>query len=358
MIIYTFFLIFVCTVIYAFRYLQNNKTVLCSNAGYKYRVWKRLSFATVFLILAVFSAIRDGIGIDYVSYMMHIHNIQLGRPNYMEEGFKFLARALGHINPNPRLVIIVFAILTCFFYVKAIYDQSKDVLMSIFIFLSWGYYFFTFNTIRNYFALSVCLYSIKFLKEKKYVPFLVLVLLAATIHKSALICIPVYLLANYKYSFNQLRLMLLAPFAALMLKGPVRAIVFKIYPRYLGSAYDVGRISYLNVMKAMIVVALGFMFFRRFKNDRLCRIYFHLNIFSLIYYVGLYWMPEVSRIGFYMNATSIMFIPNLIASIESKENKEIVKKCVYLSGFMLFVLLMIGFYSPTTKLLPYQTWIF
>ncbi len=358
--VYIFLLLFVSTVMFTMYCLQSRKILLHLSGVRidKDKTWRKLSFIIVFCLLAFFSAIRDGIGIDYTSYMMHIRNIQLGYPNYMEEGFKLAVRVLGNINNNPRFVIIIFSALTVFFYLKTIYDQSSDSLMSVFIFLSWGYYFFTFNTIRNYFALSLCLYSIKFLNKNRYSAFIILVLLASTIHKSALICIPLYLLANILYDKNVLWLFLVAPFLALMIKEPMREIVFRIYPEYLGSVYDTGRISYLNIIKALIVIILGFIFFERFKNDKLCRFYFHLNLFSMIYYLGFYWMPEVSRIGFYMNATIIMFIPNLIEKLKRKENELILKICVYIFSFVLFIMLMRGFYSPTIKLLPYNTWFF
>lgn len=358
--VYIFLLLLVSTLIFAMNYQQSRKNLLQIN-GIKIdkdKTWGNLSFIVVFCILAFFSAVRDGIGIDYTSYMMHIQNIQLGYPNYMEAGFKFAARIIGNIDNNPRLVIIIFSILTVFFYIKSIYDQSLDRLMSVFIFLSWGYYFFTFNTIRNFFALSLCLYSIKFLNQKKIGTFIILVLLASSFHKSALVCIPLYLLANIPYDKNKLWLFLGAPFLMFLIKEPIREIVFKIYPGYLGSAYDTGRISYLNIIKALLVIILGFIFYDRFKNDKLCRLYFHLNLFSLIYYTGLYWMPEVSRIGFYMNTTTIMFIPNLIEKIKRKENKKILKICIYIFSFLLFIMLMQGFYSTTTKLLPYDTWLF
>ncbi len=357
MIVYICLLLFVCGMIYTLEHLNFSRIMLCPSKGDKYKLLKKLEFAIIFLTLAVFSAIRDEIGVDYASYMNHIQNIQLGKPNYMESGFKFLAKVIGRINSNPRLVIIVFAILTSFFYIKAIYEQSSNVLMSIFIFLSWGYYFFTFNTIRNYFALAMCLYSLKFLKEKKYTIFLILILLASTIHKSALVCIPIYLLANYDFTLNQLRFMILCPVIAFMMKTPVKKFLLYIYPGYFGSVYDTGQISYLNIIKALAVVILGIMFYNRLKNNKLCKIYFHLNIFALVYYIGFYWVPEISRIGFYMNATSIMFIPNVIRELKLKKNQKILNISIYIFSFVLFILLMQTFYSPSTKLLPYQTWI-
>ena len=50
----------------------------------------KLSFWIVFIILATFLVIRDGIGSDYDSYMWHIGKIQAGEPHYMEIGFQKL----------------------------------------------------------------------------------------------------------------------------------------------------------------------------------------------------------------------------------------------------------------------------
>ena len=124
---------------------------------------KKIAFIITFLILAFFSAIRYNCGCDYFSYMNHISNIQVGNTNYMEIGFKTAVILLSNITKDPKFVISVFGILTVFFYTKSIWDQSDNVLFSVFIFLTWGYYFMTFNSIRNYFALALVLYSIKYL---------------------------------------------------------------------------------------------------------------------------------------------------------------------------------------------------
>ena len=83
---------------------------------------------------------------------------------------------------------------------------------------------------------------------------------------------------------------------------------------------------------------------------------FNLNFFALIIYTALYWMPETSRIGFYFNISSILFIPNLTVLLNPK-NKRIINFIVYTCSIILFYLLMKNFYAPNLKLLPYKTWL-
>ena len=50
--------------------------------------------------------------------------------------------------------------------------------------------------IRQSFAIGIFLFAIRYLKEKRFVPYLLIVLLAATFHKSILLLIPFYFLAQ------------------------------------------------------------------------------------------------------------------------------------------------------------------
>ena len=116
-------------------------------------LWKRYrGIVPIFLILAFFSAIRDDCGCDYNSYIIHIQKIQNGEFNYMEPGFQAFVNWVYQFHENPRLVIILIGILTSFFFVLAIWKQSEDRKLSIYLLITWGYYIMTYNTIRNYFA--------------------------------------------------------------------------------------------------------------------------------------------------------------------------------------------------------------
>lgn len=316
------------------------------------------SFICTSSILAMFSAVRDGIGLDYIAYMRHIQSIQNGIDIYMEAGFEEFCKLIKRVSDNPRTVIVLLAIMTCLFYIKFIYSQSDNVIMSLFLFLAWGYYFLTFMSIRNYFALSLVLVSVTFLIREKYIVFILMVLLASAFHKSALFCIPIYLLAckkiNKKYMIICTAMIIVC---ALVFKEQFRTIAFYFYPGYENSLYDTGRVSFLNVIKAVFTVALGYFYNKSFRESKRDNIFFNLNIFALICYVGFYWLPEISRIGFYMNATSIVFLPNVVNNVRGSRTRFMVKILIYSSGMVLFFILMQGFYSPTTQLLPYKTWL-
>ncbi len=313
----------------------------------------------VFIILAFFSAIRDDCGCDYNSYILHIQKIQNGEFNYMEPGFQAFVNWVYQFHENPRLVIILIGILTSFFFVLAIWKQSADRKLSIYLLMTWGYYIMTYNTIRNYFALSFMLCLIPLLIKKKYLLFSVLTILISLFHKSALFCIPIYIIAS-KITFERKHIipLIILGCICLAMEKYLRQFVFLIYDYYEGSEYDDRSISYLNILKALVVICLYVWYKSKVKLDGLCKLYFNLNVFALFIYTSLFWLPEISRLGFYLNVTSILIIPNIIQKITNIRDRKLMRRLVYIGSFMLFLLLLIQFSAENSRLLPYKTWLF
>lgn len=348
--------ILISLIVLGYLYLFYKPIQSIENVGFKN---KYRGFLPTFLILAFFSAIRDNCGCDYESYMIHIENIQLGRFNYMEPGFQEAVRQLAKIDDNPRFVIIIFGVLTCFFYLFAIWNQSTNRSFSVFIFLTWGYYFLTYNTIRNYFVLSLILCAIPLLLKQKHIIFVSILLFAATFHKSALFCIPIYYIAvNIQFKKNHVFPLIILTIVLLLSESYLRSFVFSVYGGYENSEYDTGSISYLNILKAFLVIWIYIKFNIKDLNDSLCNFYFNLNVFALVLYVGTYWLPEISRIGFYLNATVIFFIPRMLDNLINFSQKQGLKTIIYCGSFILFLLLLNSFTSKTIRLLPYKTWLF
>ena len=318
-----------------------------------------LGFLWTFIVLSFFSSIRDDCGCDYNSYIIHIERIQMGKLSYMEPGFQWIVLYLEQFDSNPRFVIILFAVFTVFFYLLAIWRQSTNKFMSVYIFMTWGYYFMTFNTIRNYFALAVVLCTLPLIARKKYLWFTVIVLLTATVHKSAIVCIPLYYLANKitltkKYIIPIVVIILLL----LSLKPVLRPYAFLFYESYEDSAYDTDKISILNILKALAVIGAYMKYKTYLKDDKLSKLYLNLNVGALILYTGVYWLPAVSRIGFYMNATVMFFFPRLIDHMPSIKKRKEFKAILYVTSFILFTLLLNQFAAETNRVLPYKTWLF
>ena len=88
-------------------------------------------------------------------------------------------------------LIQVFAVT--FFFRK----YSSQFMISMFIFIaSTEYFSWMFNGLRQFLAVAIALIAFRFLFEKKYIPYVLLILLASTIHLTAIILLPVAFIVN------------------------------------------------------------------------------------------------------------------------------------------------------------------
>lgn len=317
----------------------------------------------IFMILFLLSALRIGIGNDYWTYRQGFLYIMGGdRTLSYEIGFKLLVKALQTVFgfDNYRVVFAVMSFFTCAFFVKSLYDLSDLFVFSFFLFMANGFYFMSFSNVRYYFALGICMYAMKYVFNRDYVKFVLWVLLAATFHQTALLVIPAYLIAYYlKWTKKTIWL---APAAIAILVGGkalVRKVIFIFYPFYEGDLlFDTEDISYINIAKCLAIFVFALFFYRQtIKGDRKLETYFNLNLFALLLYAFGYYIPETSRICYYLIISQVFLLPGMYVKLRYTKWKYIFIPVIlaFLGYFMIFLR---NGKSDYVMILPYLTWVF
>ena len=153
-------------------------------------------------ILSLTSGLRAyDVGIDTSGYYDAFVSDFTIRPwEFDEEGFRALARALMTLFNNPTAIFLVMAIATNSLMILRLWDFRNN---ASFAYMSFFYiavfYIGTMNTMRQYLAVAIVFFATRFLEQKKYVPFIVSLLVATSIHITALMGIAylfVYLWRN------------------------------------------------------------------------------------------------------------------------------------------------------------------
>jgi hypothetical protein len=312
-----------------------------------------------FLPLIAMSVFRENIGVDYSGYELLYNNIKAGIKTNAEIGFEFLAKLIIWGFDDVKILFAIFSVFTLINFIIAIRMLSTDLTFSVSLFILLGYYNLTYNAVRYYYALSVVLLAYAFFLNKEYKNFLIAVIFAACFHKTSLIVLPVcYIFRNRSQSQKHYVYLILMAVAAVILKHPIRYVAFKIYPSYLYSVYDGGSASITNVFKCLFLLMLGICFYGIVRrNDTL--IFCHkLNIVALILYVCCSWLPELSRIGYYFNVLSVIFIPDLVKEMKSEMNRRVVSVVTVLGACLYYVFFLERTYAQEIHLLPYRTWLF
>ena len=346
-------------------FLQGGRTcgtnVGCDNQLARNRI---AMFAVYFLLTAV-SACRIAVGNDYWVYRDNFKLIAQERHVSSEFGFnyivKWIQQLFGYDNYIP--VFAFFSIVTVFFFVRSMRDQGENFAFSLFLLLTGGYYFHSLNSVRYYLALAIALFSMKFVLRKEYGKFLLWILVGAMFHKSIFLVIPVYLAAGFLASAPLKKWHYgvgIAGILSLVFGADLyREIVFLFYPYYRDSMFDNGDLSWVNIGKCVCVLALCLIAYKQsLKEDYVGRFYSYLNLFGLVVYCCGSFIPEVSRIGYYMIISQVFLLPKLLHGL----SKGWFKTACYIGvigGFSVyFVLLLHQMYAVDVRLLPYLNWIF
>lgn len=319
----------------------------------------------VYCLLAGVSACRIAVGNDYWVYRDNFKLIAQNRHVSSEIGFNFIVNLFqdlfGYDNYLP--IFAFFSLVTVFFYVKALEDQGSYYAFSLFLLMTGGYYFNSLNSVRYYLALAVALFSMKYVLRGEYEKFVLWVLAGAFIHKSILLVIPVYLAARFLAAarLKKWHYILGGGFLCSLIfcQGLYREIIFFFYPYYRNSAFDNGHLSYVNILKCVCVLILCAICYKRsLGEDVMNRFYFFLNVFGLVVYCCGSFIPEVSRVGYYMIISQIFLLPRLLAQMEKGWLRRLAYAGVAGAFGMYFIFLLREMYAVDIRLLPYLNWIF
>lgn len=130
-----------------------------------------------------------------------------------DKGFAALTALIrAFVGSNVHIYFLVLAIIQGLLLLHFFRKYSEDFVFALFLFVaSTDYYSWMFNGIRQFVAVTICLASTGFVLKKKFAPAIILILLAATMHASALLMIPVIFIVQGKaWNFRTVRFILLS----------------------------------------------------------------------------------------------------------------------------------------------------
>ena len=359
--------------------LVNNQPVTQPYRITRQQMCNRICLLGIFLILFALSACRLNVGNDYAKYVEFMHLVNCDSYVPTEIGFNLLVKLIYWLSgyENYLLVFAIYAFVTVFLFLLAIYESSDDFPLSFFLFMALGYYFQTFSTVRYYLALAIALYSMKFVLRKQWGRFLVLILLGSTFHKSLLVVIPLYFLATLRWKKWQLGLAALFCSTFLFMQDFYLKIVVFLYPTYEDTEYLEGGTSYINILRcAAVLIFAGIVLWMQRRQSRLnvaegvdrqvgrgleddrFRFYFYLNLGALVLYVFCSFLPIISRIGYYLTVSQILFLPMLLQQIPDKKWRRLFRVGIILAAVLYFAMYLSRAGNDGVLILPYRTFFF
>lgn len=237
-----------------------------------------IAIMTFLLILQ--SALRNvAVGADTYAYFRTYERISkeswdyifgLFRKTYLEgegkdPGYTVLCKSLQLITTNFR--IFLFAVAIFFFsglskMLRIMKLNLSSVLIAMMVYQALYYDFFSITGIRQTIATGFFFYAYPYIIKRRFIPYLIMIVLAATIHKSVLILLPFYFISV----FPKPRLLLVVSLIALpFLFGLARSFavyitafsMFESYAMFAESTYETsGAVSFTAFLVLTVLLIL------------------------------------------------------------------------------------------------------
>lgn len=294
--------------------------------NYILRLWR---FSCCLPLLLV-SALRVNVGTDYIQtyYKGFIRFINGNDIDHFEIGYKAIMILSNLITSNPQVIFMTtsFLFVTITFY--AIYNESPDILYSIFLLIVSRYFFISMNMVKQFIAMAIMLYSIKYLKEEndKY-KFWIFFLIAASIHYSAIVCATFWIISKInisKWKFWGITT-LMTIFYFIFMKFDLAVLIKNIFTGTKYHKYFFNSFLYAgnNFAKWTFIlnVCILIIFYIKLDSakDYKYSLFFNIQLVACILCVFMPVIPLVERIYFYFGFIQIVSIPYILGFYSRRE---------------------------------------
>lgn len=232
----------------------------------KHRMWYVFS---TFLIIFLFAALRKyTIGIDLeLHYAKNFERIAIlpwsEVPSFIayDPGFNILCKLISYISTDRQAFIVITSLIVFGLVGRYIYINGKDVVLETFMFLVSFCYMMYMNIIAQAVAMAIFLFAMEFLKEKKYIKYVLAVLLASSIHVSAIILllmIPLSFLKVDRKNVLRFTVILLFVLFAYNRVFDIFATIIPEFGRYLEAGNVHGQSTRLGIFAlSLILIYVG-----------------------------------------------------------------------------------------------------
>lgn len=342
---------------YLFLLLLTSFSSICVSFS-KNRDIRFLSKIITICILFIPAAIRFDIGSDYNSYIDIFYTIANGKTiNNLESGWVLLNKFIIYFTPNAQWIIALSALLTLFFFFEEVESEKWFIYVPVFVCVIYTWFFTSLSQM-----LTMAMFfnaMLKYHKGKKNRA-IIIAILSFFIHKSAILYLPIFIIANvFKYvihnKITSVTLFFLLYLLAMVVFPKILTKVFAIIALTPYSYYAYGSNRFSKAAEVSSGLGRLLRYFAYFcivlmiPNQENCK---KLELLFLIYITMDFLSQTVmilSRIG---RGIIFVYAPVAYEVFYSRQLRQIRRLTIICCIFVLFLLdLWGGFHNS----IPYRT---
>lgn len=172
---------------------------------------KLIFFIPIIIFFIIIGGLRWNTGNDWLPYYRYFEyfdwDTYYSKATF-EPGYSQLTRLVIALGGDYTVFLIVYTILLVGLRSFFLYRHVNSILLACLLY--YGNNLFDFAATRQWLGISILLLSIPFIIKRKFIPFLVIMLIAMSVHLSLITFLPAYFIFHKKWStFSQVTILLL-----------------------------------------------------------------------------------------------------------------------------------------------------
>ena len=316
--------------------------------------WKYIFLSALPMFFLVAFRNQD-LGADTGVYLSHFEQMinkpwdQIFDRSRMEHGYLIFVKLITYITHSPLMFQIIYSTIYLFAIASFINELEEDHFFVLFLFGTLGTYIFMFTGVRQNLAISICLFSFRFIKKRKILPFALLMLLAFYFHKSSILFVAAYLIYSRKLSWWNLFIYIVVMFIVVFYLEVIQQWFNDQFEYDYGIEENAGGIIFSLVIISLTIFTIFLIYANKSLNKQ------SQGLINIGLMATLFWVLRIiTRVA---ERPSYYFLPFLFAAlayainhIKKGEEKNTVKLVVVVLALALYIY---KFFTSFSSLVPY-----
>lgn len=325
------------------------------------KIIKIIAYILSGLSFFIISAIRYDVGTDYLlryapDYIKMGQGINITN---LEIGYKIIVWICLLITKDYAIIFGVTSAIIIGLTFYTIYKESPYPALSVLIYFCAGFFFHSLNLMRQYLAISVLLFSYKFLIDKKYIQFAICAIIACLFHSISIVFVIALLLCDREV-FDLKRTIIISILLLIFGKFVWQYIVDLIinhtrFAVYIGSKFDKSKLRIEDIIfNAILYLIIYYLYKHTKEKGRTEKFFLNMQACSLFFMILASTMYLLFRFSFIFGIFNIISIPYFLKKSDIESKRKIVVLAI--------LIITLGSYITKTNIIgnadevkPYKT---
>lgn len=249
------------------------------------------------------------------------------------------------ISENYHVWFFFITFICCLLIASTLARYSEMPFLSAFMFILTCNFTWLFNGMRQFVAACIIFYGVKYIEQRNLKKYLIICLIAVSMHASAIVCIPIYFIVNGKAGNLKMIISMMLTLMIILGLSKILSAMNSVLAEtdYDGIIEQFSSDDGVNIVRALVSAVAPILFFvftskeKRENVPRIIAIAVNLSIFTVLINIignftsGIY----IGRMSIYFEMVNLFLYPWIFRNLLSSSSRKIMISC-YLLGYFAF----------------------